>query len=156
MFLSVGPSLHLPSNKYKYLTLSFKPSYKQSKNRLYHLIFLLVQLMEWAVWFSTSSPFISFCLYLTDMYNSSVCYCNSRTPLSLLYNWFRVYFPGVKQPERGVNHPLLATRLNKGRAITVTPLGACFAYHGIWFTFCIAHFVCIRSTTAGLHNLVSR
>jgi hypothetical protein len=33
---------------------------------------------------------------------------------SLLYNGYRVYFPGVKRPGRGVEHPLhLAPRLKK-------------------------------------------
>jgi hypothetical protein len=36
-------------------------------------------------------------------------------PSSLLYNWCRVSFPGVKRPERCVDHPLhLARRLKKG------------------------------------------
>ena len=26
-------------------------------------------------------------------------------PPSLLYNWYRVSFPGVKRPGRGVDHP---------------------------------------------------
>ena len=43
-------------------------------------------------------------------------------PPSLLYNGYRVSFPGVKRPGRDVDHPpLLAPRLKKGYSYTSTP-----------------------------------
>ena len=36
-------------------------------------------------------------------------------PPSLLYNGYRVSFPGVKRPERGVNHPLSSSAEVKER-----------------------------------------
>jgi hypothetical protein len=43
-------------------------------------------------------------------------------PPSLLYNGYRVSFPGVQRPGRGVNHPpYLAPRLKKEYSYTSTP-----------------------------------
>jgi hypothetical protein len=44
------------------------------------------------------------------------------SPSSLLYNWYRVSFPGLKRPGRGVNHPThLAQYYRKSRAIPLLP-----------------------------------
>ena len=51
------------------------------------------------------------------------------SPSSLLYNGYRVSFPGVKRPGRGVNHPsYLAPRLKKEQSYTPTPL---LSLHGL-------------------------
>jgi hypothetical protein len=43
-------------------------------------------------------------------------------PPSLLYNAYRVFFAGVKRPERGVDHPPhLLPRLKKEKSYTSTP-----------------------------------
>jgi hypothetical protein len=49
----------------------------------------------------------------------------SQTTCSLLYNGYRVSFPGVKRPRSGANHPPhLAPRLKKEQSYTSTsPLG---------------------------------
>jgi hypothetical protein len=51
-------------------------------------------------------------------------------PPSLLYNGYRVYFPGVKRPGRVVDHPLhLVPRLKKEYSYTSTPP---LALHGLF------------------------
>jgi hypothetical protein len=58
-------------------------------------------------------------------------------PPSLLYNGYRVPFPGVKRPGRGVDHPLhLEARLKKVYSYTSTlPAGPCGLLQGDYLSF---------------------
>jgi len=52
-------------------------------------------------------------------------------PPSLLYDEYRVSFPGVRRPERGVDHPLLTQRRGKRKSTTIPlfpfwAIAACF------------------------------
>ena len=55
---------------------------------------------------------------------------------SLMHKIYRVFFPGVKRPWRGVNHPPhLAQRSHKEYSIPLLPLWAFMACHRAKFTF---------------------
>ena len=58
-------------------------------------------------------------------------------PPSLLHNGYRVSFPGVKRPGRGVDPapPSSAEVKNETTAMPVLPLCAFMAYCGVNFTF---------------------
>jgi len=57
-------------------------------------------------------------------------------PPNLLYNGYRLSFPGIKRPGRGVDHaPHLALRLRKSTAIPLLPLWAFVACSRAIFTF---------------------
>ena len=59
-------------------------------------------------------------------------------PYSLLYNAYRLSFPGVKRPERGVNHPHhLGPRLKKKYRYTCTPPTGLSGRSRMNFTFTI-------------------
>ena len=56
-------------------------------------------------------------------------------PPTLLYNWYRVSFLGVKLPERGVDHLPLSCAEVKGRVVLqFYPLWAIMACSGVNFT----------------------
>jgi hypothetical protein len=56
-------------------------------------------------------------------------------PHSLLYNWYRLSFPGVKQPERGVGHsPLSCAEVKERVELYLYPIWAIMACSGVNFT----------------------
>jgi hypothetical protein len=64
----------------------------------------------------------------------------SLGPLRFLYNWYRVLFPGVKRPWRGLNHPTPCSA--EVKEIVVTPLLSLWAFvacSGVNFTFYLLH-----------------
>ena len=51
-------------------------------------------------------------------------------PPSIPYNGYRVSFPGLKLPGRGVDHPHSTARVKESRAIPLLPLWAFMACSG--------------------------
>ena len=62
-------------------------------------------------------------------------------PPSLLFNGYRVCFPGVKRPGRGVDHPnhIWLRGSRKGRAIALLPLWIFMVCSGVNFVFSSVH-----------------
>ena len=69
-------------------------------------------------------------------------------PPTFLYNGYRVFFPAVKQPERGVDQPPhLAPRLKKRVVMPLLPLWAFLACYRVNFThFGSSHITLVGKT----------